>query len=251
MKKRNQRLSQWGDHRVPLDVEATSRGLAWVGYAQELQAFYLQSAFDQWRKKYHSAPDEANAAFHETADWIKANPLIDRMEDVDIARCVNALTVNFYRSIEPEARALGVPPEGLLWAAMMHVRVTEKNYTFGGMLRVILRAHEVWKEHHSIAFANEGELEAFLFKFLHTRVRQLAPAGWDDPLPDDLIVEYQILLDFCQYMALVEGLSPFGKAMGAGLPNMPVRCDSDEFRRRAFDALTRFDKMEFEALLPF
>jgi len=187
---------------------------------------------------------------------VKATPLIDRMEDVDIDRCVNALTVNFYHSIEPESRALGVPPESLLWAAMTHVRVIEENYTFGDMLRVTLRAYEVWRMHHSIAFANEDELEAFLFKFLHTRVGQLAPGGWDDPLPDDLIVEYRVVLDFCYFMALVEATSPFGKAMSTGLPNMPFRTDDEEFRRRAFDALKRFDKMEsdkmeFEALLPF
>ncbi len=255
MKKKRQRLNSWGDSCVPHVVEAT-RGLTWVGHAQELQAYYLQHAFEQWRKKYLLSPAEADAAFFEAADWAKANPFIDRMEDADIDRCVDALTVNFYRSIEPEARALGVPPEGLLWAVMTHVRVVEKDYTFGDMLRISLRAYEVWRKHHSIAFAKEDELEAFVFKFLDTRVSELGLGGWDDPLPDDLTVEYRILLDFCHFMALMDGISAFGKAMSAGLPNMPFRTDDSSFFPRVVEALTRFnkmesDKMEFEALLPF
>jgi hypothetical protein len=213
-------------------------GFSWINEATHRQALWLRVSFHQWRRKFCVAPARENLLEQQGCEGAR---LIDRLPEECIMRSVVALTQDFCHAIEPQARALGVPADALLWAGMMNVGVVSKDYTFGDMLRVLTRAYEYW-DRANLQFEDGPELEAFVFSVV-VRLSEGAPI--------DLIVEYKILRDFCDFMELAGANSDFGKAMACGLPSGPWLSDVKAFNDHALLAAAKFDDMEFESFIPF
>jgi hypothetical protein len=224
----------------------------WVEHEVNLQSTRLSACFHDWRRQFCSGRQFGERGDSAPAvDGPRGDRLVDRMDGSTLDAAVYSLTKNFLYAVGPEARALGVPPEGLLWAALTHLDIMAKDYTFGDMLRMVLRAYEVWSEFDSIEFTEPEKLEAFVFKVIDTRVRQLFPTGWDGASYDDIEVEFRLLRDFCDHSSLMGGHSSFGRAMACGVEELSVPADIDEFRRRADIAVKKFDRMVIEVYIPF
>ncbi|MBY3369069.1 hypothetical protein [Rhizobium laguerreae] len=102
-----------------LSVVAATPDSTWVHRVGETQARELRQSFRNWRREFCSGPSELN--FLDTP-----GRLVDRIEDGQLHLAVTALTENFLHSVGPEAKALGVPAEALLWAGMLNDEVTTK-----------------------------------------------------------------------------------------------------------------------------
>ncbi|MFL0690719.1 MAG: hypothetical protein ACJLUP_00845 [Agrobacterium tumefaciens] len=221
----------------------------WFHQVQELQARELRCSFQDWRREFCIVPPELDL-LKKTFDISKPGRLVDRIDDEQLHLAVTALTKNFLHSVGPEAKALGVPPEALLWATMLYDGVMSRDYTFPDMLRVVTRAEEMWSKALRMPFDDPEELEAFIFAVLIDRADS-SYEFWKAEIPDGVVYEYVILRDFCGFMEFVGGHTEFGKAMACGLPFQPSPTNVEEFRERAAAAATRFDEMWLDGCVPF
>ncbi|MGO6943701.1 hypothetical protein [Rhizobium johnstonii] len=232
-----------------LSIIAGDPESTWLHQVQEVQARELRRSFQDWRREFCTVPPELDL-LEKTLDAAKPGRLVDRIEDDQLHLAVTALTENFLHSVGPEAKALGVPPEALLWATMLYDGVMSRDYTLPDMLRVVTRAEEIWSKARRMPFDDPEELEAFIFAVLIDHAHS-SYESWKAEIPDGVVYEYVILRDFCGFMEFVGGHTEFGKAMACGLPFQPSLTNVEEFRERAAAAAKRFDEMWFDACVPF
>jgi len=221
--------------------------------ASHLQAIRLRALYGKWREKFgfHAHAKRAaekNASAGYSADTTRP---MDRMTDDRVEAAVLALTANFYHSITPEATALGVPTEGLLWAAMMHVDMFDKDYGAADMLRLAARAYELWKDGNSPDFEEDEHLQAFVLKLIDARVGEAFEDGWHGATSEFLEREHRMLAEFCYHVQVHGGHSPFGRAFRCGLPNSGMPSSVEEFRARVLDGVASFDRLVLETYIPF
>ncbi|MBB2749799.1 UNVERIFIED_ORG: hypothetical protein GGI57_000465 [Rhizobium aethiopicum] len=222
----------------------------WTHHVQEVQARELRRSFQHWRREFCIVPPELNLLDRASLNVATPARLVDRIGDDQLHLAVTALTENFLHSVGPEAKALGVPAEALLWAGTLYDDVASEDYTFPDILRVVTRVEELWSKASRMPFDDEEELEAFIFAVLVEHAESPCEA-WQTEIPDGVAYEYTILRDFCNFMALVGGHSEFGKAMACGLPSQPSLTNVREFRERAATAVKRFDEIWLDACVPF
>jgi len=220
--------------------------------ASHLQSIRLRALFTDWRRRLFSPADEQHDPRPKASNEPRASArLFYSAADDAIEAAVLSLTANFYHSIVPEAAALGVPAEGLLWVAMKHIDLSDKESSTADMLRLTAQARDLWTENNSLEFEEEDHLEAFVLKLIDVRVGQVFNNGWQDVTYDFLRIEYWMLTDFCCHAQMHGGHSSFGKAFACGLPSAPTPVSVEDFRYRVNEGVERFDRLVLETYIPF
>jgi len=220
--------------------------------ASHWQSIRLRGSLNNWRRRLFSPADEQHDLRPKASNEPRSSArLVYSAADDAIEAAVLSLTANFYHSIVPEAAALGVPAEGLLWVAMMHIDVFDNECSTADMLRLTAQAHDLWTQNNSLEFEEEDQLEAFVFKLIDVRVRQVFGNGWQDVTYDFLRIEYWMLTDFCCHAQMHGGHSSFGRAFACGLPSAPTPVSVEDFRQRVVEGVERFDRLVFESHIPF